>query len=48
MDVANRFVDREDMYYNKRARSPEEGRPHQPYSQRRRSRNYDNHNQIAA
>jgi hypothetical protein len=44
IDVANRFEDEEDAYHNKRARSPEGDRPHRPYSQRRRSRNYDNHN----
>jgi hypothetical protein len=48
MDVANQFADREDAYHNKRARSPEDDRPHRSYSQRRRSCNYDNHNQIAA
>jgi hypothetical protein len=46
--VANRFADGEDVYHNKRARSPEGDRPHRPYSQRCRSRNYDNHNQVAA
>jgi hypothetical protein len=48
MDVANRFADGEDAYHNKRARSPEDNRPHRSYNQRRRSRNYDSHNQIAA
>jgi hypothetical protein len=48
MDVANRFADREDAYHNKRARSPEDDKPHRPYSQRHRSHNYNNHNQIAA
>jgi hypothetical protein len=47
MDVANRFADGEDAYHNKRARSPKDDRPHRYNSQRRRSRNYDNHNQIA-
>jgi hypothetical protein len=47
MDVANRFVDGEDSYHNKRARSPEDDRYPRPHNQRRRSRNYDNHNQVA-
>jgi hypothetical protein len=49
MDVANRFSDGEGAYHNKRARSPEDDRPHRYSSQRRKSRNYDNnnsHNQI--
>jgi hypothetical protein len=45
--LPNRFSDGEDAYHNKRARSPKDNRPHQAYSQRRRSHNYDNHNQIA-
>jgi hypothetical protein len=51
MDVANRFSDGEDAYHNKRARSPEDDRPHRYSSQRCKSRNYDNnnsHNQIVA
>jgi hypothetical protein len=28
MDVANKFVDGEDAYHNKRTRSPEDDRPH--------------------
>jgi hypothetical protein len=47
MDIANKFADGEYTYHNKRARSPEDDMPHRSYSQRRRSRNYDNHNQIA-
>jgi hypothetical protein len=48
MEVANRFVDGEDAYNNKRARSPEVDRASR---QRRRSRNEDSRtrrNQIAA
>jgi hypothetical protein len=48
MEVANRFVDGEDVYNNKRARSPEVDRASR---QRRRSRNEDSRtrrNQIAA
>jgi hypothetical protein len=48
MEVANRFIDGEDAYNNKRARSPEVDRASM---QRRRSRNKDSrtrHNQIAA
>jgi hypothetical protein len=51
MDVANRFADGEDAYQNKRARSPKDDITHRYSSQRRRSRNYDNHNshnQVAA
>jgi hypothetical protein len=48
MDVANRFADGEDAYHNKRARSLEDDRHPRPHNQRRRSRNYDNHNQLAA
>jgi hypothetical protein len=51
MDVANKFADGEDAYHNKRARSPEDDRPHRYNSQRRRPQNYDNHNshnQVAA
>jgi hypothetical protein len=48
MEVANRFIDGEDAYNNKRARSPEVDRASR---QRRRSRNDDSRtrrNQIAA
>jgi hypothetical protein len=48
MDIANRFVNGEDTYHNKRARLLEDDRTHRPHSQRRRSCNYDNLNQIAA
>jgi hypothetical protein len=48
MDVANRFADGEDAYHNKRARSPKDDRHPRPHNQRRRSRNYDIHNQVAA
>jgi hypothetical protein len=51
MDVANKFADGEDAYHNKRARSPDDDRPHGYNSQRRRPQNYDNHNshnQVAA
>jgi hypothetical protein len=51
MDVANRFVDGEDAYHNKRTRSPKDDRSHRYSNQRRRSRNYDNdssHSQVAA
>jgi hypothetical protein len=51
MDVANKFTDGENMYHNKRTRSPEDDRPHQYNNQRHRSRNYDNynsHSQVAA
>jgi hypothetical protein len=48
MGVANRFADGEDVYHNKRARSPEDNRPQRYNSQRCISHNYDNHNQIAA
>jgi hypothetical protein len=43
MDVANRFADEEDACNNKRTRSPEDDRRNIYESQRRRSRNYDNH-----
>jgi hypothetical protein len=43
MGVANRFADREDACNNKRTRSPEDDRRNRYGSQRRRSRNYDNH-----
>jgi hypothetical protein len=51
MDVANRFVDREDACNNKCTRSPEDDRGSRYGGQRRRSRNYDNygsHSQVAA
>jgi hypothetical protein len=48
MDIANRFAHGEDAYNNKRARSPEDDRHSRPHNQRRRSRNYENHNQVAA
>jgi hypothetical protein len=44
MDVANKFGDGEDAYHNKITRSPEDDRPNRYSNQRRRSRNYDNHN----
>jgi hypothetical protein len=50
IDVANRFVDKEDAYHNRRARSPKDDRTQRYSSQRRRSCNYDNqnsHNQVA-
>jgi hypothetical protein len=50
MDIANRFVDSEDVCNNKRTQSPEDDRGCRYNSQRRRSRNYDNygsHSQIA-
>jgi hypothetical protein len=51
MDVANKFVDGEDVYHNKRTRSPEDDRSHRYSNQRCRSRNHDNyssHSQVAA
>jgi hypothetical protein len=51
MDVANRFVDGEDAYQNKRTRSLEDDRSNRYSNQRWRSCNYDNygsHNQVAA
>jgi hypothetical protein len=48
MDIANRFADEEDDYNNKRARSLEDDRHSRPHNQKRRSRNYDNHNQVNA
>jgi hypothetical protein len=48
MDIANRFAHGEDAYNNKRARSPEDDRHAWPHNQRRRFRNYDKHNQVAA
>jgi hypothetical protein len=51
MDIANRFVDGEDAYNNKRTWSPEDDRGNRYSSQRQRSRNYYNygsHSQVAA
>jgi hypothetical protein len=51
MDVANKFANGEDAYYNKRTRSPEDDRSHRYNNQRCRSHNYENynsHNQVAA
>jgi hypothetical protein len=51
MDIANRFVDGEDVCNNKRTRSPKDDRGNRYSGQRRRSRNYDNygsHSQVAA
>jgi hypothetical protein len=51
MDVANRFVDREDACNNKHTRSPEDDSGNRYGVQRRRSCNYDNygsHSQVAA
>jgi hypothetical protein len=42
MEVANRFIDGEDAYHNKRARSLEHDRSSRYNNQRRRSRNEDN------
>jgi hypothetical protein len=42
MEVANRFVDGEDAYHNKRARSPKHDRSSRYNNQRRKSRNEDN------
>jgi hypothetical protein len=50
MDIANIFVDGEDVCNNKRTRSPEDDRGNRYGGQRRRSRNYDNygsHSQVA-
>jgi hypothetical protein len=50
MDVANRFVDGEDVCNNKRTRSPEDDRGNRYGGQRRRSRNcdhYGSHSQVA-
>jgi hypothetical protein len=43
MDIANRFVDGEDVCNNKWTRSPEDDRGNRYGGQRRRSRNYDNY-----
>jgi hypothetical protein len=51
MDIANKFADGEDAYYNKKTRSPKDDRSLWDSNQRRRSRNHDNynsHNQVAA
>jgi hypothetical protein len=51
MEIANRFVDGEDAYHSKRARSPENDRPGRQRNQRCRSRNKDGRarrNQITA
>jgi hypothetical protein len=51
MEIANRFADGEDVYYNKRAWSLERDRSNRYNNQRRRSRNDDGHNprnQVAA
>jgi hypothetical protein len=48
MEIASSFIDGEDAYNNKRARSPDVDRASR---QRRRSRNEDSrirHNQVAA
>jgi hypothetical protein len=50
MEVANKFVDGEDAYHSKRARSPEHDRSSRQHNQRCRSRNEDGHtprNQVA-
>jgi hypothetical protein len=51
MEIASRFVDGEDAYHNKRARSPEHDRSNRYNNQRCRSHNDDGHNprnQVAA
>jgi hypothetical protein len=51
MEIANRFVDGEDAYNNKMARSPEGDGSSRQCNQRRRSRNEDGRtrrNQVAA
>jgi hypothetical protein len=51
MEIASRFIDGEDAYNNKRARSPEGDKSSRQCNQRRRSRNKDchaRHNQVAA
>jgi hypothetical protein len=50
MEIASRFIDREDAYNNKRVRSPEGDKSSWQHNQRRRSRNEDGrarHNQVA-
>jgi hypothetical protein len=50
MEVANRFIDGENAYHNKRAQLPEHDRPNRYNSQRCRSRNDDgpnSRNQVA-
>jgi hypothetical protein len=41
MDIAKRFADGEDVWNNKRTRSPEDDRGNRYGGQRRRSRNYE-------
>jgi hypothetical protein len=51
MDIANKFADGEDMYHNKRTRSPEDDRSSRYSSQKRRPpiyENYSSHSQVAA
>jgi hypothetical protein len=51
MEIASRFADGEDVYHNKRARSPERDRPNRYNNQKCRSCNDDGHNpcnQVAA
>jgi hypothetical protein len=44
MEIASRFVDGEDAYHNKRARSTEHNRSNRYNNQRHRSQNDDGHN----
>jgi hypothetical protein len=44
MEIASRFADGEDVYHNKRARSPKHDRSNRYNNQRHRSRNDDGHN----
>jgi hypothetical protein len=44
MEIASRFVDGEDAYHNKRARSAERDRSNRYNNQRCRCRNNDGHN----
>jgi hypothetical protein len=48
MDIANRFADGEDACNNKRTLSSEDDRGNRYNNQRRRSRNYGSHRQVAA
>jgi hypothetical protein len=51
MEIASKFADGEDVYHNKRARSPERDRSNRHNNLRCRSRNDDSHNscnQVAA
>jgi hypothetical protein len=51
IDVANKFVDSEDTYHNKRTRSPKDDRSHRYSNQKRKPSNYDSyssHSQVAA